>query len=728
MSTEQNILRENKSIIATTEAVIEKSPFRYAVDPGYAYPIGATLDEYGVNFSVFARRATSVELLLFDKDDEKHPIQVIQLDSKKHRTFHFWHVYVHGIGSGIRYAYRVDGPDDIHTKGSYFNRNKVLIDPYAKGILHTGWSRPDACTPHDNLMTSMRGVVVGTERYDWEGDQPLMRPLNETIIYEMHARGFTRSPSSNSRNPGTFSAIIEKIPYLQELGITAIELLPIFDFDHEEVRHLGLEGKGLTNYWGYDPISFFAPQSYYCVSPEVEDHFTEFRDMIKALHKAGIEVILDVVFNHTTEGNHRGPIINFKGLANECYYMLSPQDKQYYMDYSGCGNTINGNHPITAKLISDAIQFWVREMHVDGFRFDEASILARNENGQPMLYPPIVWEIELSDILANTKVIAEPWDAGGLNELGFFPGYRWSIWNGSYRDTIRRFVRGDQGSIEARAMVGKVAQVISGSADIFEVSDKLPINSVNFITAHDGFTMNDLVSYNYKHNEMNGEGNQDGINENFSWNCGVEGETDDPGVEALRNRQLKNLVAILLLSQGIPMFVAGDEVRHTQKGNNNAYCQDNEMTWFDWALVEKHAELFRFFKYMIAFRKDHPILHRSTFFSSGMNKRGLPEVTWHGCQLNSPGWDNPASRALAFTLGSFEDESERNDEDIHVMFNMEWEALNFEIPYLVERNWYKMIDTAQCYPHDVIEPGKEAAIQQHTCCVEKHSVVVLVSR
>ncbi|HEX9132901.1 MAG TPA: glycogen debranching protein GlgX [Ktedonobacteraceae bacterium] len=711
------------AVAMVKETVMETAPREYQIEPGHPHPLGAIPDENGVNFAVFSERATSVELLLFDKHDDPKPIHTIQLDPYKHRTFYFWHVYVRGLKPGASYAYRVDGPQDLQGRGDRFNRNKVLLDPFASGNTETLWNRANACGPEDNLATSMRSTVIDLAGYDWEGDRPLDRPLQETIIYEMHVRGFTRSPSSGCQNPGLFAGIIEKIPYLKELGITAVELLPVFDFDENEVKQLSsVDGTPLTNYWGYDPFSFFAPQSWYCKSPEAGNHYTEFRDMVKALHKAGIEVILDVVFNHTGEGDHRGPTISFRGFANSTYYLLSQQDRQYYLNYSGCGNTINGNHPITEKLIVDTLNFWVKEMHVDGFRFDEAVILCRDENGLPMLYPPVIWHIELEDSLADTKVIAEAWDAAGLYQVGYFPGYRWAEWNGRYRDTIRRFVRGDRGYIDGKTMVGRVADVIAGSASIFE-SGELPINSVNFITAHDGFTLNDLVSYNDKHNEANGEGNRDGSDNNLSWNCGVEGETDDPDIEALRKRQIKNFAAILLLSQGVPMFVAGDEIRRTQKGNNNAYCQDNEISWFDWNLAKKNQEMFRFFKQMIALRKSHPLLQRSRFFTGQLNQHGLADISWHGCRLNSPGWYDPNSSVLGFTMGGFD-----GDVDLHVMLNMDWQNLDFDIPSIEGRKWFRAVDTALPSPEDIAEAGQEIEICGNTYHVNGRSAVVLLSR
>jgi glycogen operon protein len=707
---------------------------RYQVEPGRSHPLGAVPDEDGVNFCIFTERATAVTLLLFDRSHLAEPLYTIELDPKKHKTFHFWHIYIRGLKPGIHYGYRVDGPKDLAGYGDRYNPNKVLIDPYARGNDDALWRREDACGEKDNLATSMRSVVIDTRGYDWEGDQPLNRPMSETIIYEMHVRGFTQSPSSGCRHPGTFAGVIEKIPYLQDLGITAVELMPVFDFDETEIKQYAPDGTPLTNYWGYDPISFFSPQSCYCLSPEEGKHITEFRDMVKALHQAGIEVILDVVFNHTGEGNDTGPTINLKGLANNSYYLLSPQDKRFYLNYSGCGNTINGNHPITEKLIVDALEYWVIEMHVDGFRFDEAVILCRDVNGVPMVYPPVIWQIELSEVLADTKIIAEAWDAAGLYAVGYFPGYRWSEWNGRYRDIVRRFVRGDQGYIDdGRTIVGKVASVIAGSADIFQASGELPINSVNFVTAHDGFTLNDLVSYNVKHNEANGEGNRDGNDNNLSWNCGVEGETDDPAIEALRTRQIKNFAAILLLSLGVPMFVAGDEVRRTQYGNNNAYCQDNEVSWFDWRLVQQYQGMQRFFRQMIAFRKSHASLHRKSFFDGKqVNERGFPDITWHGCLLHHPGWFDHNSRVLAFTIGGFVFEDMQDDTDIHIMLNMDEQALDFEIPRLTSRRWYRVVDTALPSPDDIAEdlanPGEGASVADNVYHVTSHSVVVLISR
>ncbi|HYW43318.1 MAG TPA: glycogen debranching protein GlgX [Bryobacteraceae bacterium] len=688
----------------------------FPTEKGSPHPLGATPSAEGVNFSIFSGNATGVELLLFARHDDPQPFQVIRYDPMVNKTFHFWHVFVRGLQPCAHYAYRVDGPSNP-AAGQRFNRNKVLIDPYALGNTNSLWDRVAACGPDDNVAVSMRSVVIDpAAAYDWEGDRPLNRPIDDSIIYEMHARGFTRSTSSNVGKPGTFAGIVEKTPYLQELGVTAVELLPVFDFDETGVLR-EVNGKPVTNYWGYSTLGFFAPQTSFCVSPGSGDHLTEFRDMVKALHRAGIEVILDVVFNHTDEGNQLGPAFSFRGIDNQTYYFLVPWDLQYYMDFSGCGNTFNCNHPIAQKLIIECLRYWVREAHVDGFRFDEGSILSRGEDGMPAEHPPVVWQIELDDELANTKVIAEAWDAAGLYQIGHFPGDRWAEWNGRYRDDIRRFVKSDPG------MVGAVASRLAGSSDIYQERGQLPVNSINFVTCHDGFTLNDLVSYNEKHNEANGEDNRDGINDNLSWNCGVEGATDDLDVEELRGRQVRNFATLLLLSRGVPMFVAGDEVRRTQGGNNNAYCQDNEVSWFDWTLPEKNSDLHRFWKLMIDFRKRHPAVRLGQFFTGAVNERGLIDLAWHGTKLNQPAWTDPDARTLGMTLAGFD-----GNPDIHVMMNMYWESQDFELPDVPGRSWFLAVDTAAAPPLDFADPGAEAPVAGPTHTVQGRSIVVLVNR
>ena len=693
----------------------EKPPAPYRTEAGRAHPMGATPDADGVNFVLFSEHATAVELLIFDDHDDVEPLQIVPLDPRVNKSFHLWHVYVRGLKAGAHYAYRVHGPREPHN-GHRFDSEKLLIDPYARGNTKTLWRRGDACRPGCNLATSMRSVVINADGYDWEGDRPLGRPMSEAIVYEIHVAGFTKSPTSGVSAPGTFRGIIEKIPYLKELGVTVVELLPVFEFDDCEVLRT-VDGQPLRNYWGYSTMAFFAPHPGYCENPELGQHVREFRDMVKALHAAGISVVLDVVFNHTDEGNHQGPTFSFKGIDNRNYYHLVPGDEQYYNDYTGCGNTFNCNHPIPEKLIVECLEYWVREMHVDGFRFDEASVLTRDLNGAPSAFPPVIWHIELSEALAETQIIAEAWDAAGLYQIGYFPGYRWAEWNGKYRDDVRRFVKGDPG------LIGAVASRIAGSADLYQARRHQPISSVNFITCHDGFTLNDLVSYNGKRNWANGEGNRDGNDDNLSWNCGEEGPSNDPAVEVFRDRQIRNFAAVLLLSQGVPMFVAGDEVRRTQHGNNNAYCQDNQLNWFDWTLTQKHADLFRFWKRLIEFRKQHPIVHRSRFFTGDVNERGLADISWHGCRLFSPGWNDPQARALAFTLGGNGPEA-----DVHVMLNMWGEALEFDLPVVPGRKWFRFVDTALPSPHDIADPGEEVSLSTSKYIVTGHSVVVLISR
>jgi glycogen operon protein len=688
----------------------------FEVTPGWPQPLGATPTPEGVNFSVFSEHATHVELLLFDHCDAPEPSSVIVLDSLRNRSYHFWHCHVSGIGPNQVYAYRMDGPDRTKELGTRFTPDKVLLDPYSRANINTLWDRIGAIGPEDNCATSMRSMVVDLHAYDWEGDGPLRTPLADTVVYEMHVGGLTASPTSGVAHPGTFSGVVEKIPYLKELGVTAVELMPIFDFDEHQVLRMGPDGRPLRNYWGYDPFGFFAPHSAYCTDPRNCHHITEFRDMVKALHRAGIEVILDVVFNHTSEGNENGPTISFRGQANEAYYHLWPQDRHYYMDFTGCGNAINANHPAVAKFIIECLEYWVAEHHVDGFRFDLASELARGAEGHELDVPPVLWGIELSGILSETKIIAEPWDGAGLYQVGRFPGKRWAQWNGPFRDDVRRFVRGNVG------LVGTIATRIGGSADLFATQGQLPTNSINFITCHDGFTLNDLVTYNGKHNEANGEAGADGTWENYSWNCGVEGPSDAPDVERLRVRQIKNHAALLLLSRGVPMMLAGDEFRNTQYGNNNAYCQDNAVSWLDWEQERKHTEIRRFFQGMIALRKRFAALRQAQFFCGRTNERGLPDVTWHGTELEKPGWDDPHAQVLSFTLAGFD-----GDRDLHVILNMFHQGLDFELPRIGGHRWARIVDTSLPLGEDILAPGSEAPVHGNHLHSHGRSVVVLVA-
>jgi len=690
---------------------------KYNIQPGSRYPHGATVDSQGVNFSVFSRHATTVELLLYEQADSPAPFQVIKLDPELNRTFYSWHVFVENLPVGIHYTWRVDGPDDTRISGFRFNKHRELLDPWARAVTQEFWDRKLISQAEGESNASMRCVVV-EPRYDWEEDQPLNHNLEDTIIYEMHVGGFTRHSSSNVANPGTFAGVIEKIPYLKELGVTDVELMPIMAFDEQDVPE-GVARRGLKNYWGYSTHSFFSPYPGYCITAKEGSHLQEFRNMVKALHKADIGVILDVVFNHTAEGGADGPTINFKGFGHRTFYHLDPSDPRVYRDYTGCGNTVNCNHPLVARFIVECLEYWVREMHVDGFRFDLASVLARGEDGSPMQHPPVLWSIELSEVLAHTRIIAEAWDAAGLYQVGAFPGFRWAEWNGRYRDVIRRFVRGEKG------LVGEIATRLSGSSDLYKPHGRLPINTINFVTCHDGFTLYDLVSYNEKHNEANGEENRDGSNENFSWNCGQEGETKDPRILSLRRQQAKNFVAILLLSQGVPMLLVGDEVLRSQRGNNNTYCQDNELGWFDWTLTEQNGDMFRFVKQMIAFRKRHASLRRKRFLKGEKQKgRYFPDVIWHGAKVNESPWDDPNAQLLAFTLSGV---AER-EEDIHVVLNMSDSSEQTELPRVANSTWFRAVDTSQDPPADVSEPPDQLRLKNCSYTVQPRSVVVYERR
>ncbi len=682
----------------------------YETTPGSAHPMGVTTCPDGVNFSLFSEGATEVLLLLFDSPTGVEPVQTVRLDPFRNKTFHFWHVFVRGCGPGVFYAFRLDGPTD-RARGHRFNPNKVLISPYARGLDTRLWRRADAVGPQDNIATSMRCAVVDCDAYDWEGDRPINRPLHESIIYEMHVGGFTRSPSAAVTHPGTFAGVIEKIPYLQELGVTAVELLPVCAFDDSDVS-VNAAGDPLRNYWGYSPVAFFSPHPGFCVDRSGTTQLNEFRDLVKALHRAGIEVILDVVFNHTDEGDARGPTESFRGIDNRTFYVLNPASPADYLDLSGCGNTFNANHPVPQKLIVDCLRYWVEQAHVDGFRFDEGSILARGEDGTPLAHPPVIWQIELDDALADTKLIAEAWDAAGLYQVGHFPGDRWSEWNGRYRDDVRRFVRGDPG------LTAAIAARIAGSPDIYQARGQNPVNSINFVTVHDGFTLDDLVSFNARHNEANGEGNRDGIDENLSWNCGAEGPSHDPAIQALRAQQVRNVFTLLLLSRGVPMLLGGDEVRRTQRGNNNPYNQDNATSWFDWALVRTNSDLLRFVQGMIEFRKAHPALWQPVFYTGTAGERGMPDISWHGTVLNNPGFDNPLGRALACTIAGHD-----GSHDLHVMMNMHWEPLAFEVPSW--GGWQVAIDTFASSVPSVRSAASGESVSGSSLVVQGRSIVVL---
>ena len=657
---------------------------------GKSFPLGATVVDGGVNFSLFSRTATGVELLFFDRDDDDTPSRVVRFDSVTNHTYHYWHAFVPGVLPGQLYGFRVAGPASPD-RGLRFDSNKILLDPYGKAVVvPKSYNRQAATEPGDNAATAMKSVVVEPGAYDWEGDEPLRLPSAQTIIYEMHVRGFTRHPSSGvgEKTRGTYAGLIEKIPYLQQLGITAVELLPVFQFDAHDCP------PGKVNYWGYAPISFFAPHQAYSSRQDPLGPVDEFRDMVKALHRAGIEVILDVVFNHTAEGDQRGPTLCFRGIDNPTYYILEGGG-QWYANYTGCGNTLNANHPIVRRMIVDSLRYWVEDMHVDGFRFDLASILTRDANGHPLPNPPVLWDIESEPALAGTKLIAEAWDAAGLYQVGSFVGDAWREWNGRFRDDVRDFFRGEPGSLR------RVADRMVGSPEIYGHKQREAEQSINFVTCHDGFTLNDLVSYNGKHNEANGENNRDGANDNRSWNCGVEGPTDDPDVEKLRNRQVKNFLTVTMMSLGMPMILMGDEVRRTQHGNNNAYCHDNELSWFDWTLLEQHADVYRFVSLLCARRGLRSAQHEHGRVSLSAMLQDAKKA-WHGAKLDQPDWSDGS---LSVALGG-----ELRQEGITFSLHPECllGAARFELPPLQPGNsWRRWIDTALDSPDDIV-PWKEA--------------------
>ena len=677
---------------------------------GQSSPLGATVCADGTNFSVYSKHAAGIELLLFDCVDDDRPARAIAIDPASNRTYHYWHIFVPGVKAGQIYGYRAKGAFDP-TSGMRFDSGKVLLDPYGRAaVVPKNYSREAARMEGDNAAAAIKSVVTDPSGYDWEGDTPLNLPASRMIVYEMHARGFTRHPSSGvaEKNRGTFAGLIEKISYLKELRITAVELMPVFQFDPQD------SPPGRINYWGYAPVSFFAPHQGYSSRPDPLGPLDEFRDMVKALHRAGIEVFLDVVFNHTAEGNYDGPTQSFRGLDNSTYYILE-QDRSRYANYSGTGNTLKANHPIVRRMILDSLRYWVKEMHVDGFRFDLAAILERDESGHLMQNPPVLWDIESDPDLAGTKLIAEAWDAAGLYKVGSFIGDSWREWNGRFRDDVRNFFRGEKNS------VGLFADRLLGSAAIYGHKEREAEQSVNFITCHDGFTLNDLVSYNSKHNEENGEDNRDGANDNRSWNCGVEGPTDDPEVEKLRNRQVKNFLTVTMLSIGMPMLLMGDEVRRTQRGNNNAYCQDSEISWFDWALLKKHADVLRFAILLNARRvvRDRRPEHGRVNLNQLLRGTNL---VWHGVKLNQPDWGEN-SHSIAFNV-------EIKEEKLlfHVIVNAYWEPLDFELSRLdnaAENPWRRWIDTALDSPDDILEWAKGAPLRGHNYRAESRSVVIL---
>lgn len=662
---------------------------------GAPSPLGASVSGEGVNFAFFSQNASRVRLEFFDHPKDSKAVRGIDLDPKVNRTGDVWHVWVEGIKPGGLYAYRADGPYDSKN-GHRFNFNKLLLDPYTKAITKPAWDfgaalgynpsvpNGDSVPSTVDNAASMPKSVITQDHFDWQGDTLPKHPWARTIIYETHLRGCTIHSSSGVKNPGTYRGLIEKIPYFKELGVTAVELLPVQEFNENESRRIDPQtGKPISNYWGYDSVLFFVPKTTYSSLAGLGQQIQEFKEMVKAFHKAGIEVILDVVFNHTAEGEELGPTLNFRGIDNSIFYILE-NDKRFYKNFSGTGNTMNANHPVVQEYILSALRYWIQEMHVDGFRFDLASIFNRDLDGNLLDNSPLCQKISQDSVLKNVKIIAEPWDASGAYQLGNFSDQHWVEWNDKYRDQVRRFWRGDEG------MLGCFVSRICGSSDIFTKSGKGPQNSINFITCHDGFTLNDLVSYQSKHNEANAQNNQDGTNDNHSDNYGAEGQTTDANIESIRKRQIKNFLLTLFVSRGVPMLLGGDEIRRTQGGNNNAYCQDNEISWYDWNFLKQNKDIFDFTRSMIAFRLAHPILSKEQFYTDA-------EIQWFGPQGGYPNWENPKVKQFACLV------HENEQQALYMMFNAGTDAVEFTLPPAPQgTSWHLSINTSNEAPNDLL--------------------------
>ena len=693
------------------------------VRPGSPLPLGTREEGGGVNFAVFSRHATRVRLELFDHAGDAAPARVVDLDSARNRTGDVWHVWVSGTGPGQLYAYRVDGPYKP-SEGHRFNFNRLLLDPFvtaisrlpawdfasARGYDPSAPERDLALSKLDNSRSMPKCVFVN-EPFEWARDQPLRHPWSKTVIYEAHVRGFTIHPKSGVDHPGTYRGLMQKIPYLKSLGVTAVELMPVQEFNENSVTRSNPKTRQpLKNYWGYDPVAFFAPKASYSSSAGLGQQKLEFKKMVRAFHGAGIELILDMVFNHTAEGDELGPTLCFRGIDNAIFYTLAG-DKRYYKDFTGTGNTVNANHPVVRDQILSALRYWMVEMHVDGFRFDLASVLGRDGAGNLLANAPLLERIAEDPILRDVKLIAEAWDAAGAYEVGSFSERRWAEWNGRYRDDVRRYWRGDEG------MLGLFASRICGSSDIYAKSGKGPEGSINFVTCHDGFTLSDLVSYRYKHNEANGEDNHDGTDANFSENYGAEGETTDGGIETLRKRQIKNFLLTLLISRGVPMLLGGDEFRRTQGGNNNAYCQDNETSWVDWTHLEQHQEILRFTRGMIAFRRAHPILSKEQFYADA-------EILWIGPQGGLPNWADPNEKQCACLI---------QEDELHalcLMFNAGANEADFGLPpVLPGARWHLAVDTSREAPQDLFAAGEEPLWEDpRTYHLASRSSAILLAR
>ena len=690
----------------------------FDVRVGKPLPFGATIVPGGVNFSVYSSQARSCELVLFRKH-EPQPFAALPFPDE-FRVGNVFTMVVFGLEyEELEYGYRMDGPFDPGA-GHRFDKTKILMDPYAKAI---GGRDVWGAEPDWKNVYQHRARVLQDD-FDWEDDRALETPVEDLIIYELHVRGFTQHPSSGVKHRGTFAGIREKIPYLRELGVNCVELMPIHEFDEfENSRVSKATGQRLMNYWGYSNVGFFAPKAGLAATGKLGMQADELKTLIKDLHKNGIEVILDVVFNHTAEGNEHGPYISYRGIDNKTYYILTPEG--YYYNFSGCGNTLNCNNPIVRNMILDCLRYWAADYHVDGFRFDLASILGRDQNGAPMHSPPLLETLAFDPILGKCKLIAEAWDAGGLYQVGSFPSWgRWAEWNGKYRDDARKFLKGEPG------LAGPMAQRLQGSPDLYQRQNRGTRASINFITAHDGFSLMDMVSYNGKHNDANGENNSDGSNDNDSWNCGWEGPSTDPAVNRLRVKQVKNALAMLLVSQGTPMILSGDEMGKTQGGNNNAYCQDNEISWLDWDLLKHRPELFDYCKKMVAFRKAHPALRSCHHLGANHGQNGYPDISWHGMEAWNADWSKE-SRTLAFLLnGDNVKGGDVQDNFIYVAMNMHWEMHGFKPPRLPEGlAWHVAANTDMPAPEDVMEPGTEKKLgNQDEFLVGPRSVVILIGK
>ena len=694
---------------------------------------GATLYESGVNFAIFSRNASAVALDFFENETDDVAFESYSFDVRKNKTGDVWHVFVKGLKENALYLYRVDG-EFAPTEGQRFNRHNYLLDPYAKAVtnssifLDDGLQMPSPNIDGDLFYSTQahakhfpKCIVVDDEEFDWQGDKPLNRPMNETVIYEAHVKGLTVT-NRTLKFPGTYKGVVEIIPYLKELGITSLELLPVQEFDeNENTRTNPQTGERLKNYWGYSTIAFFAPKVRYAHDTYRAAPVNEFKEMVRELHKAGIEVILDIVFNHTAEGNGLGPTYSFKGLDNSIYYILE-NDKRYYKNFSGCGNTVNCSHPVVQNFIMDCLHYWVVNMHVDGFRFDLGSILGRDKYGNLIENAPTIERICEDPILHNTKIIAEAWDAGGAYQVGSFPG-RWAEWNDRFRNDVRSFWLGEHANFQ------RLATRVTGSSDIYSTNGRKPVNSINFITSHDGFTLYDLVSYNHKHNISNGENNADGENNNYSYNHGVEGKTENQAIEALRFKKAKDLIASLMLSIGTPMFVMGDEVLRTQNGNNNAYCQDNETSWFNWSFSEKQNEFLDFMKKLIHFRKRHSVFLRSEFLTGKKNADDIADIEWFNADGNYPDWTQPMN-FVAYLLNGADTSSPdaKTENDFYIMMNASHLDITATVhPAPRKKIWHRLIDTSLSGLESFLTEANAVPLDADKYSIASYSAVVLVA-